>query len=722
MNLDARENGCRLSPAKDEPHFQRGARLKRISRFHLLFLGLVIGLELPAFAGIVLFDFHQEFNAAKIPVQDATVSLIHSATGSALQVRTGHRAPWPGITLVAPEGHWDLSPYAWLALTVRNPGTNPVTVNCRVDNPGADGVNHCVTGSLALNPLQAGTLRVELKRNSSSTLGGKLFGMRGYPVAPGGPGTIAATNVNQLLVFVSKPDAGHLFQIETIRAEGTFTAPTASVDDAAPFFPFIDTFGQYRHKDWPGKTHSVEELAQRRDAELKDLSGQPGPGNWDRFGGWKSGPQLDATGFFRAEKVHGKWWLVDPDGRLFFSHGVDCVGAIDVTPVDERRDWFQDFPGAQPEFQEFLVRGAFALKGHYAGTTPQCFSFLGANLRRKYGPDWRLRSAEIVHRRLRSYGLNTIGMWSDATTRGMRRTAYVDAVSSTRSKPLAGSDGYWGKFPDVFDPSFQSRLRESMAAKTGNSAGDPWCLGYFSDNEMSWGDEVSLAVAALSSPPEQAAKKVFVADLKATYGDIGKLNKVWDTHHESWDALLAHRGAPDRQKARRDLTNFYTRTAEQYFRTVRETIKSVAPHQLYLGCRFAWVNARAAAAAARYCDVVSYNLYRRSVADFQFNGGADVPLIIGEFHLGALDRGMFHTGLVPTNDQAERAQIYKDYVRGVLRHPAFVGCHWFQYQDEPTTGRVYDEENYQIGLFDIADTPYRETVEACREVGYDLYR
>ncbi|MHB8524340.1 MAG: hypothetical protein ACYDH9_26770 [Limisphaerales bacterium] len=43
------------------------------------------------------------------------------------------------------------------------------------------------------------------------------------------------------------------------------------------------------------------------------------------------------------------------------------------------------------------------------------------------------------------------------------------------------------------------------------------------------------------------------------------------------------------------------------------------------------------------------------------------------------------------------------------------------YQDEPTTGRVYGEENYQIGLFDIADTPYRETVEACREVGYDLY-
>ena len=56
-----------------------------------------------------------------------------------------------------------------------------------------------------------------------------------------------------------------------------------------------------------------------------------------------------------------------------------------------------------------------------------------------------------------------------------------------------------------------------------------------------------------------------------------------------------------------------------------------------------------------------------------------------------------------------------------LRHPQFVGCHWFQYCDEPTTGRVWDEENYQIGFVDIADTPYAETVEAAREVAAKMY-
>ena len=154
---------------------------------------------------------------------------------------------------------------------------------------------------------------------------------------------------------------------------------------------------------------------------------------------------------------------------------------------------------------------------------------------------------------------------------------------------------------------------------------------------------------------------------------------------------------------------------------MRDAIKAVAPNQLYLGCRFAWVNDLAVRAAAKYCDVVSFNLYRRDIAEFDYPG-AEKPFLVGEFHFGALDRGMFHTGLVPVENQAARAQAYRNYVLGALRHPRCVGTHWFQWQDEPTTGRVYDEENYQIGFIDVADTRYAETISASREVGGQLYR
>jgi hypothetical protein len=287
-------------------------------------------------------------------------------------------------------------------------------------------------------------------------------------------------------------------------------------------------------------------------------------------------------------------------------------------------------------------------------------------------------------------------------------------------RQLEGSEGYWGKFRDVFDPSFQESLRERLAQEKGKTAGDPWCIGYFVDNELGWGDEVSLAVAALTSPPEQPARQVFVEDLKAKYQTIEKLNQAWGTQHASWEAFLQSREAPHREKAYADLTAFYTKTAETYFQTCRDAVREVAPNNLYLGCRFAWVNPRAVQAAAKFCDVIGYNLYHRSVENFHLPEDLDRPVIIGEFHFGALDRGMFHTGLQPVANQDERAQAYQNYVRGALRSPWIVGTHWFQYGDQATTGRG-DGENYQIGFLDVVDTPYPETIRACREVGYSLY-
>jgi len=97
-----------------------------------------------------------------------------------------------------------------------------------------------------------------------------------------------------------------------------------------------------------------------------------------------------------------------------------------------------------------------------------------------------------------------------------------------------------------------------------------------------------------------------------------------------------------------------------------------------------------------------------------------MPIIVGEFHFGALDRGMFHTGLRPTRNQDDRARKYKEYVQGALRNRYIVGTHWFQYKDQATTGRG-DGENYQIGFIDICDMPYTETIAVCREVSYNMY-
>ncbi|MBL8992847.1 MAG: beta-agarase, partial [Spirochaetia bacterium] len=176
-------------------------------------------------------------------------------------------------------------------------------------------------------------------------------------------------------------------------------------------------------------------------------------------------------------------------------------------------------------------------------------------------------------------------------------------------------------------------------------------------------------------------------------------------------------------KARVDLTNFYAHLAGVYFKTIRDCLREAAPNQLYLGCRFAWANEVVIRVSREYCDVVSFNIYARTPLEKKalLDPAGDSPLMIGEFHFGALDRGQFHTGLVAVKDQKERAETYTRYVTDSLRHPNLVGTHWFQFMDSPTLGRSLDGENYQIGFVDNCDTPYAEIIAASRALGRTMY-
>ncbi len=670
----------------------------------------------------VLIDFDDSRASESINRQDAQITLVRDRQPAVLQVDTKHKAQWPGITIPAPTGSWDLSAFETIVVPVTNRGTQPVTVYCRVDNPGGDGVKNCVTEHVQLQPNEKGQLNVGLRRRLPPVLAEKLFGMRGFPGGYQKEKGLDPAHITQLIIFVSQPTQDHSFEIGTIRAQDRHLVETWVDLPPEEFFPMIDQFGQFKHRDWPGKIHSLEQLRENAERERAELADEHGPADWNQYGGWKGGPQLDSTGHFYATKYRDKWWLVDPEGRLFWSHGVDCVGfSQGTTPITDREFYFADLPAADSPLARFYGQASWAPHNYYEDKgTYRTFNFAAANLLQKYGNDYPSIAANVIHQRLRSWNMNTIANWSDSQVYLLRRTPYVVSAGSDGAKSIEGSSGYWGKFPDPFDPSFRAALDRRMKWEQDKTAGDPWCIGYFVDNELGWGDEWSLAKSALASPPQQPAKQAFLADLKKKYATIEQLNAAWGTTHSSWDALAESRTPPDEAKAKEDLGAFYSRIAEEYFRQCREAVKAVAPHHLYLGCRFAWVNDRGAQAAAKYCDVIGYNLYIDSVAKFTLPDGVDMPVVIGEFHFGALDRGMFHTGLRPTANQQARAEAYRNYVTGALENPCLVGTHWFQYSDQATTGRG-DGENYQIGLIDICDTPYPETIDAVRQVGGTMY-
>lgn len=624
---------------------------------------------------------------------------------AAIRVRF-YKVDWPNVYFTPASGVWDWSANAGLAVDIYNPEANPIAVCMRVDNLGADGASKCNNASTTAEPRKWTTLSLRFSTGKSS----QFWGMRGTPDGgPGGPG-IDVSKITAFQVFLPRPDAERTLILSNIRLFGSPGADRIAL-------PFVDRFGQYKHAVWPGKLQDEKELSQRRYKESLVLKAVPGR---DRFGGWQDGPQLKATGWFRTEKLDGRWWLVTPEGHLFFSIGVDCVNSWDNTFIEKREPWFEWLPKDDGEFKPAFgyARNVHSMAENIGGSG-RTFNFYMANLIRKYGSDWPEKWRDNAYARLKAWGFNTVGNWSAGDVLQNSPMPFVATASvSGDFRRIEGGGGYWGKMPDVYDPKYASAADSSIAAAAKQFAGNPLCIGYFVDNEIAWD---AIERGPLASPADQPCRIEMVRRLKTKYTSLDALNQAWGTAADTWDALRV----PDHPNdvCRKDLDAWTYAFARRYFEIVKDALRRHAPNQLYLGCRFAWSHPQAVRACADVADVVSFNIYRAGINTGDWTGKNDLgkPIIIGEFHFGALDRGMFHTGLVPTADQKDRADHFRSYVESVADCPSFVGCHWFQYVDEPLTGRVYDGENYNIGLVDVTDTPYPELTSAARTVNAEAY-
>jgi len=567
--------------------------------------------------------------------------------------------PWSGVS-VSFKNEIDLTRWQELVVLVSNMTDTAMSMNAHVKTMGF--WNDSLTGSKIIEAHSAAEITVSSMRKSHpfKTV---LNGLRGYENRAG-EGGLDLEKIGLVDVFRSADTMPATFRILSICARGPRSGKPSRLAVNDVFFPFVDEFGQFHHADWPGKVHSEAELiaANRRETvELKESAESPIP-DADRFGGWKKGPHLKASGYFRVEKVDGTWWYVDPDGYLFFSQGIDCVSASRTTGITKREKFFSWLPKKDDaRFRACFGKVSWkAPHGFYSlpeNVPYESFDFVAANLIRRDGSAWRDRAMDLVHRRFRSWGVNTIGNWSDVPTCRLDRTPYVATVhTGSFPKKLPRSKGWWGPLPDVFDAEYPAYVRKQVRGISAWMKNDPWCLGVFVDNELSWNDD------------------------------------------------------PDTLKA-----------AERYFSVVSSIVHEEMPHHLYLGCRFmSDVGGGMYRAAARYCDVVSINIYSHEPRVNFPEDAVDRPIQIGEFHFGALDRGMLHTGLVPVADQAARAESYKRYLRSVIDDHRLIGAHWFEYRDQPLTGR-FDSECYQIGFVNVADVPYPEMVEAAREIARSMY-
>jgi hypothetical protein len=174
-------------------------------------------------------------------------------------------------------------------------------------------------------------------------------------------------------------------------------------------------------------------------------------------------------------------------------------------------------------------------------------------------------------------------------------------------------------------------------------------------------------------------------------------------------AFLADGDSPERRQA------FLYQAYQKFVEVATAAIRKHDPNHLNLGLRFGSTAPPEIVRLSKIFDVYSLNNYAYQVNQAEIDkvrSLIDRPILIGEFHFGTPGRGMT-PGLKQTSSQDERGVAYRYYVENALADPSIVGAHWFEWIDEPSTGR-FDGENYNIGLVDVTDRPYRELLDAAQ--------
>lgn len=429
--------------------------------------------------------------------------------------------------------------------------------------------------------------------------------------------------------------------------------------------PLVDDLGQWLPDEWPGKAFTIDDLKKEWSDEEKSL--QSSDNSLSKYGGFKAA-KTKATGFFHVENIEGKWWFVDPEGCLFFSNGSCCIGpGTDLARVSGREYIFSSLPPSAGKHGKHEQKGAVT-------------SFYTWNLARRLGPDWYKKWIDLTARRMENWGINTIGNWSDPDLGASHRKAYVATLEGWGIE--SGKMG----MPDVCSTEYALKVDSAAATQCTPLRDDPYLLGYFIGNEPAWpGRETELAQVILDGSDTPMKKELI--------------------------KYLSEGDTPEKRK------QFAVEAYSRFIEIVCSAIKKYDPNHLNLGFRFGDTPAsEIMIASKKHFDVFSINHYGYDAPADEIRRIYDqtgLPVIIGEFHFGVPGRGLA-PGLAQTANMEERAVAYRYYVENAAAEPALIGAHWFQWIDQPSTGR-FDGENYNIGLVDVTDRPYPDMIKASRE-------
>lgn len=702
-----------------------------------------------------LFSFVRPASVVNVLTEDAGLPQYNAeqtAEGEVLRRVVFNPAQRPTLRLSPQSGVWDWSAGQFLTMRLQSAMDWALTLDVTVQ--GSDG--RTLTSRIDLPAGPAQTVMVPLTASSPLSQG-----MRAGPPMPwnhdgqrlllaSSAGAVDLKQVASVSLSIPSPKVAQSLLIERVGIQDDDRAYQAA------YHELIDAYGQSTRGNWPEKVVNDEQLKAadaREQQQLKGWLADRGKQQLDVYGGLLAGPAFEAKGFFRTEKRNDRWYLVTPDGHPFYSLGVNAVAADGGrTYITGREGMFKALPGTGDALAAFYGEGnnddGNASSQGRNFKQGRWFDFYAANLQRTYGkpcpsatdgqpancPPLVLDAARWQGHaldRLQAWGFNTLGNWSEPALGQARRMPYTLPLSivGDYASISTGMD-WWGRMPDPFDPRFAMATERAVAIAARDHRDDPWLIGYFADNELAWAAPGSdpkarygLAYGTLRLTTDVPAKRAFLKQLRDKYRNQEGLSRAWGIELTAWELMEdpgfeAPLPNPEHPEIERDYQYFQKVFADTYFKTIADSLRWHAPNHLLLGGRYAVSTPEAIKACAEFCDVLSFNFYTlkpQDGYDFASLVELDKPVLVSEFQFGSRDRGPFWPGPLELAREEDRGPAYGNFLKAALAQPMIVGAHWFQYLDQPASGRLLDGENGHLGLVAITDMPYPGFVEAVRK-------
>lgn len=382
------------------------------------------------------------------------------------------------------------------------------------------------------------------------------------------------------------------------------------------------------------------------------------------------------TGQFHLEKIAGRHWFIDAEGRGFFALGVNHISA--GMPREKRED-----------------------------------------------QAW----GKAVARQLRSWNFNCAG-YAATPPALMNEMPFFAFINLAHCSHFLLAEQFW--FDDVFDPSFQDDVRRRIRRVCAPLAKNPNLIGYYWTDTPEWDLDLarqhrgtdwvsSIRVRSSQTPGKQR----YIKFLGAAYrDDVMAFNRAYGLAAPSFAWLLTHdfHGLDlKKPEVRRDDENFLGEIAAELYRVSGEAFRQeggghLICGDLYLQYRHTEPVLRA---AARHVDLMLIQPMDKPGGPAADRGKFDdaffenlhtltgKPIMIGDHQFSFRTREHPVTMWQQFPTAAAAVQAHASYCQAAAAKPFVIGYMRCQYRS------VYDPTQKMLkqGLLQTSGEPYPEYPE-----------